>query len=276
MRLLCYGRLMNNHDQPFSRRFGHRPAAREITVRKDAPQALREGIVMLADSLGLDPRNARLEVCGILLRRPDPSNWSAYPNVFTEVQMLVENDAPWYRVFDIAEGFHSRIAGDDPDKGRQFEERLNELFVEQGIGWAMEKGRIVVRGSEAFSLATKEAAEAMEASGRKTAATELREAIQDISRRPKADETGAIQHAMAALECVARDVTGRTGKTLGALIPELDLPKPLDTALEKMWGYASEVGRHLREGREPTFDEAELVVTIACGVSTYLSRRAKT
>ena len=266
-------RAMPQDNRPFSQRFGHRPADTEIKVREDAPEALRQGVVMLADRLGLDPRNARYEVCDILLRKPDPDNWSPYPNVFNEVQVLVEYDAPWYRVYDIAEGFYSRLNSDDPEKGRQFQERLNEMFVEQGIGWAMEDGLIVARGSDAFSLATREAAGIMEETGRKTAAAELREALRDISRRPKADETGAIQHAMAALECVARDVTGRPGKTLGALISELDLPKPLDSALEKMWGYASEVGRHLREGRQPSFDEAELVVTIACGVSTYLSRR---
>ena len=78
---------------------------------------------------------------------------------------------------------------------------------------------------------------------------------------------------MAALECVARDVTGKPSKTLGALIGELDLPKPLDAALDKMWGYASQVGRHLEEGRDPDFEEAELVATVASGISTYLTRR---
>ena len=264
---------MTQDNRPFSQRFEHLPPDTEITVRDEAPEALRQGVVMLADNLGLDPRSARLEVCGILLKRPDPDNWTPYPNVFNEVQMRVEFDAPWYRVYDIAEGFYSRLNSNDPDKGMQFQDRLNELFIEQGIGWAMEDGLIVARGSDAFSLATKEAAEVMEGTGRRTAAAELREALRDISRRPKADETGAIQHAMAALECVARDVTGRPGKSLGAVISELDLPKPLDSALYKLWGYASEVGRHLREGRQPSFDEAELVVTIACGISTYLSRR---
>jgi len=37
-----------------------------------------------------------------------------------------------------------------------------------------------------------------------TAKTEIREALNDLSRRPTPDITGAIQHSLACLECVAR------------------------------------------------------------------------
>ena len=261
--------------QSFSQRFGYRAEERAITVREDAPDAVRYGVVMLADNLGLSPSNARLEVCGILLARPNPSNWSDYPNVFGEVQCLVEG-APWYRVYDIAEGFYDRLASSDRTRGQEFENRLNELFREHGVSWEMRDGRIMARGSEAFGQALTTAAEALQASGRTTAASELHEALRDISRRPQADVTGAIQHAMAALECVARDVTGQPSKTLGQIVPGLAIPKPLDTALEKLWGFASEQGRHIREGREPRFEEAELIVTVAAALSVYLLRANET
>jgi hypothetical protein len=45
-------------------------------------------------------------------------------------------------------------------------------------------------------------------SGRNTAENELREVFRDLARRRTPDLTGAVQHAGAALECVARDVTG--------------------------------------------------------------------
>ena len=86
--------------------------------------------------------------------------------------------------------------------------------------------------------------------------------------------TGAIQHAIAALECTAREVTGKPNLTLGRLLPRLGLTSPLDTAVEKLWGYASDRARHIREGQAVTTEEAELVVTVACAVCTFLSRRA--
>jgi len=76
---------------------------------------------------------------------------------------------------------------------------------------------------------------------------------------------------MAALECVAREVDGSTD-TLGQIIKRLPLPPPLDGALHRLWGFASEQGRHIQEGGEPRFEEAELVVTVAASVGVYLLR----
>ncbi|HRW61166.1 MAG TPA: hypothetical protein P5340_11000 [Defluviicoccus sp.] len=258
----------------FSRRHGYRSPDAEITVRKDAPEAFRQGLVMLANSLGLTPHSARSGVCSVLLRRPDPNNWSAYPNVFDEVNILVDS-APWPKVYDIAETFYQRLETLDPPRSQEFEDQLNDLFRENGIGWEMQGGQIVARGSEAFSVALRTASGLMEEERKPTSAQEIHEALADISRRPNADVTGAIQHAMAALECVARDVTGETRKTLGQLIPQLRLPKPLDTAVEKMWGFASEQGRHVREGRSLRFEDAELVTTVAAALSVYLLRSAQ-
>jgi hypothetical protein len=126
---------------------------------------------------------------------------------------------------------------------------------------------------ETFAATTAEAVEVLEQSGRSVAAKEIHEVLRDISRRPESDRTGAIQHAMAALECTARDVTGEPNSTLGALLPRLDLPRPLDVAVDKLWGFASDRARHLREGQNVDDLEAELVVSVACAVSVFLARR---
>jgi hypothetical protein len=132
---------------------------------------------------------------------------------------------------------------------------------------------IVFRGGEAFAATTSLAAKVLHSSGRKVAASEIHEALKDISRRPAPDLTGAIQHSIAALECTARDVTGDPKATLGALLPTLDLPRPLDVAVQKLWGFASERARHLREGTVVDANQAELVVSVACAVSIFLVRR---
>ena len=54
---------------------------------------------------------------------------------------------PWHKVYDIAEGFYERLTSmNRTDKADEFERSLNDFFVENGIGWAMEGGQIVVRG----------------------------------------------------------------------------------------------------------------------------------
>ena len=145
---------MTTDERPFSRRFGYRGPESEITIREDAPSDLRAAIVLLAEGLGLSPGNMRLGACSVLLKAPDPDKWSEYPNVFNEVQHLV-GSCPWHKVYDIAENFYERLFHGSREKGREFEDRLNEFFVENGIGWAMKEGKIVVRGSEAFWSAEK-------------------------------------------------------------------------------------------------------------------------
>lgn len=259
-------------DSSFSERHGFTGDEPEITIREAAPDPVRDAVLMLGYAGGLGPGALRDIICEVLLKRPDPGNWSP-GNIEREVSSLID-EAPWYKVYDVAERLYEAVAEDaySPERSHVYERRLNATFRELGVGWQMTGGRLVARGSPAFTLASAEAVEVMTARGAPTAAAEIREALADLSRRPSADITGAVQHAMAALECVAREVTGRT-ETLGPLVRRLALPAPLDAALEKLWGFASEQGRHLREGRTPRFEEAELVVTVASAVSVYLLKR---
>ncbi|RUY20520.1 hypothetical protein EN979_36180 [Mesorhizobium sp. M7A.F.Ca.US.001.04.2.1] len=243
-----------------------------ISVREDAPSSLRYGVAEIAKRVGLSPSAIRSTVCGVLFETPDPNNWSEYPNIWGEVLRLLDN-CEWYKVYDIAEAIWRDLEY-RYDQQEMFETELNRLFREKGIGWELKSPTgIVFRGEANFTALTEKAVQVFEASGRQTAAGEIGEALKDISRRPVPDRTGAIQHAMAAVECAGRDLTGETNFTLGRLIPRLDMPRPLDAALEKLWGYASENGRHVKEGAQFSAAEAELVVSIACAVSVFLVQR---
>ncbi|RWC37939.1 MAG: hypothetical protein EOS28_31385 [Mesorhizobium sp.] len=257
----------------FSDRFGYRAPDADIQLREDAPPVIRDAVLVLGYDVGFGPGSMRDIVCGVMLRRPDLGNWSP-GNIEGEVQALVD-EAPWFRIYDLAEKIHQTVHHrGDWEAASRFQARMNDVFREHGIGWKMEDGRIMVRGSEAFELSTAHAVETMRSAGAPTAANEVHEALKDISRRPQPDVSGSIQHALAALECVAREYTATTS-TLGPIVAKLNFPKPLDEAVHKLWGFASEQGRHLREGREPQFEEAELVVTVASALSVYLLR-AKT
>jgi hypothetical protein len=185
----------------------------------------------------------------------------------------------WFRVYDIIEGLHSSFAADDVNGGQQhaaaFAEAINEFFVDEGIGWQLVDGLIITRGTEAFESVVKDATAALEETARPTAAKHLHEALEDLSRRPQPDLGGAVYHAMGALECVSRDLTGDPKATLGEILKRYQglLPKPLDTALSQIWGYASNEARHVEEGREPSRDEAELLVGLAAAISGYLTRK---
>ena len=268
--------MPQDSEAPFSRRHGYRAPDREITVREDAPDGLRFAVLQIARDIGMMPSAMRDVVCAMLLVAPDPNNWSNYPNIWGEVRERLR-ECEWYKVYDVAEAIHAWLSHYPRQDAERFEERLNDHFAESGIGWQMRGGKVMVRGSETFSAVTQEASDTLAEHGRDTAAGELHEALRDLSRRPEPDLSGAIQHSMAAMECVARDVAG-DGATLGEVINRhaatIGIRPPLNHALQKLWGYASQEGRHLQEGQDPEFEEAELVVTLAAAVSVYISKKA--
>jgi hypothetical protein len=266
------------NDDLFSSRHGFRQTSNvEISVRHDAPFELRGALVELSYSCGYSPKSLRSLICQVLLKRPDPNNWSEYPNIDYEVRELID-DCKWYRVYDVAEQICQRMLeapfSYDPSK---FQAELNLFFMENGIGWQITDGRIEIRSPEVIQESVRKAKSELNSSGLKTAQQELHEALMDLSRRPEPDLSGSIQHSMAALECVARKVTGNPKATLGEILKQSSdlIPKPLDDAVAKAWGYASEHARHIREGREPSYQEAELVVGLCASVSTYLVKKGK-
>lgn len=253
----------------FSSRHGYSRPDAEITIRHDAPAAVREALIAVAYRCGLTPKPLREVLCQLLYRTPDPSNWTEFPNVDYEVHGLIA-DCEWFEVYDFVE----ILAGLSPGSSPSLDDEVNRYFRRAGVGWQLVNGRLETRGTEAFEQAVRQGREELGRRGKSTAATELHEAIQDLSRRPDPEVTGAIQHAMAALECVARDAC-ISKDTLGDLVrrhPAL-FPRPIDQIVEKAWGYTSNFGRHLQEGRPPEFDEAELMVGISGVLCRYLARR---
>jgi hypothetical protein len=244
---------------------------KEITVREDAPEGLRGFIKMAYYDLNKNPSDLRAITSGVLKIAPDGNNWSEFPNIDWEVGQHLES-CEWYLVYDIIETIIQKL--NEPEK-TTFSNEINEYFIANGIGWKIVNGLIETRGDEVFETAVKTVVSVLETAKLETAKTEIKEALIDLSRRPKPDITGAIQHSLACLECVAREATGDKKATLGELIkkhPNI-VPKPLDIAIEKIWGFTSEQGRHLREGQAPEYLEAELVVELSAAISTYLGKK---
>ncbi len=243
-------------------------------MREDAPRALRAGLVGILSDMGHSYTSMRELICPVLHQFPDPSNWSEIPNVRDEVLGLVQ-DCDWFRIYDIAEVAYRSFVRENREG--EFAERLNALFEDLGIGWQMIDGQIVTRGDQEFERVVAQAGVQIEAAGLRTAKNELEQARTDLSRRPEPDITGTVQHCMAALECVARVVSGDERATLGEIIQrhgvDIGIPRPLDTAIERMWGYASEMARHVREGRVPARDEAEFLLSISASIIAYLLQK---
>jgi len=247
----------------------------EITIRDDAPESVRAAILSIAHGqLGLSPTTLRHQLCTVLSTLPDRDNWSEYPNIWDECQELME-EAPWYNVYDFIEQVYADLIQHDPGKAAHWEARINRCFVEKGVGWRLVRGGLESRGPEGFRASVDKSRETLKEVGLSTAHNEIDEAIKDLSRRPEPDLTGAIHHAMAALECTARQCVEKPKATLGEILKKYPglVPKPIDEALSCTWGYASEMARHVREGRRPEHAETELVVSMAASCCIYLAAK---
>lgn len=263
---------------PFSRRHGFEPKEPEISIRNEAPPNLRFALLALARRGGLDNGDI-LELLTLVLLVAPQGNWSSN-YVEAEIAQLLRT-APWPKVYECAEALYLRLKKlhdaewTDPPAHEWFERELNAYFRQHGIGWQMIGGQVEFRGPQPLEEELSAATEMLEGTSRPTAARELTEGRHDLSRRPEPDVTGAIQHALASLECLSRDITGDPRVTFGELIkryPHL-FPKPLDEAMHKLWGYASEFARHIREGRDPELPEAILIVGLAASVTSFLLER---
>jgi hypothetical protein len=205
-----------DEDQGFSKRLGYSGRDREIRIREDAPESLRYCLPKIAGRFGLSAATTRSIVCEVLRTPPNRENCSA-ESVTQETESLLMACA-WHHVYDVAEELLWRITDEEGDWGG-YMETLNDVFREEGIGWQVDTstGQIVSRGEIEFEVETRGASETLDLAGYQRARGEFQQAIADLSRRPEPDLTGAIQHAMAAMECVAREFCGESQPTFGKL-----------------------------------------------------------
>ena len=75
------------------------------------------------------------------------------------------------------------------------------------------------------------------------------------------------KHSNAATECCIEPVISGLGRRDKSLIAS-----PLNDVVTKIFGFASIKGRHLQEGNDPTYEEAELVVHLSAAICTYLCK----
>jgi hypothetical protein len=268
-------------EQPFSKRNRYR-APKEITVREGAPESLRFFVLETAKNLNWGPSLLRPIVCLVLRVPPDLSNWTEYPNVDSEVSRRMD-ECEWFKVYDIIEALYAGMSKQDnitkktapryANTAATFASELNAFFIEEGIGWQLLNGQIVARGDEGFQEAVKTAESHLNENQRPTAASHIKFAVKALSERPAPNTAGAVAHATSAVECLLNDITGQE-MTLGKYLdkhPSLFHPA-LKKALDAMYGYASDAGaRHGKEGREPSFDEAQFAVTMCVAACTLLT-----
>lgn len=273
----------------FSQRQGYAQPPKDIAYRGEIPEQLRipiydilrryvpsaflmERVEAIFNPYGIAPLE-KYEHAVPIAKYEDNANTIAFKRFILGCK--------WYEIYDITEDafaqlrFHDQELADPDEERRAFpmQHELNEYFAYAGIGWKMEKGKFVARQDEAVENAIGVAITQLETGQRPTAARHLESAVRALSERPRPNTPGAVAHATSAVECVLNDVTGQSA-SLGTYLKRLpDFVHPaLRKALDGIYGYASEAGaRHGKEGKEPSFEEAQFAVTSCAAVCTLLN-----
>jgi hypothetical protein len=162
------------------------------------------------------------------------------------VPYAVESHDCFYRPFDMTVAF----------EGRKYFERLEAQAAELSRVDRMPVARL------------------LEMAGHQASLRELKEAHSDLVKRPDPDLTGVVQHCMAALECTAKLIAGAKAGTLHEVLKsrKLNLPLHLSEMLDKAWGFSSERGRHVKEGKPISYPDAELMLNLCEAMIVYLFR----
>jgi len=244
-----------------------------IKFREDAPEGLRYAVIQAAYS-ELNYTQIREVICLTIHEAPDVNNWSEIPNIRNEVHGIMTS-LEWYRVYDVIEELVSYIEdrrGYDAVEG--FAARVNGIFEDCGAGWQLVANEgVVLRGEADFENVLDDASTSLSEAAFDVAKRELREALADLSRRPEPDLTGAIHHALGALESTMRYIDG-SEKDFNTLASKVGLPRPLDESLKKVWGFSSTFGRHVSPTNIPSENDARLIVHLSAAYCEFLTKES--
>ena len=169
------------------------------------PEALRDTIITIAERAGFDTDDL-FTIASRVGKKPWEQSEATISGQSSSLQLKrLIRGWKWFLVYDFVEAVALAMKGDLSDTDPTFFVRvLNEYFEHERIAWKLENGQIVSRRAEPAEWALATVIPAVKTAGLSTAEHEIHEAIRDLSRRPAPDLTGAIHHAMGALESRTR------------------------------------------------------------------------
>jgi len=256
--------------ESFSQRYGYARERGEL-IYEDAPEQVRVGLREVLAKCSYDsPAPQRAVICRALRIRPDPNNWSEYPNINYEVDSLIHG-CEWFEFYDMCERIAQNIAPS------YFEEEFNRILREEHIGYQMQEGKILKVGSREFEQAVSDARIALGEPRFESALGQFEKALAFRNSMPP-DYPNAVKESVNALEGTLQVVMNMLGTALPTLLSSLapSLPSGLKKIYDGLYAYgsASEGARHASVGGPlPTAEEAEIIIHTAAAAIRYVIKK---
>lgn len=256
----------------FIRRYGRGHRRDEQLARDEVPESLKVGLLALVARLRgqgfVTWGAARESICHALRRRPDPSNWSEFPNVHDEVESIVYNSA-WDEFYTICEALN-----DACNVVRLYEDQLNSLLEEEASPWRVTDGEIGPAFPEEVEQVLQEASGAAQRMERPGAAVHLDKARRYLSPT-SGDKENAVKEAVSALEAAVKAKSGLDDfdDGLKLLKQQRLLVGAWPSAVQALYQYASQEDQ-VRHGSpqvsDLTYEEARDLVGLAAVLMQHI------
>jgi hypothetical protein len=182
----------------------------------------------------------------------------------------------WWEFLDLCE-LISLSLNEYPSKRGEYSKKLNALFREEKIGYAMQEGKIERIGNEYTSQYIAEARKLLKDEKYIGAQQHFEKALGYINIRPNPDVENCAKDAVSAIESVGRTITGDEKALLSEIIRDMVakgvIPKPLDQVIQKLYAYRGNqpgVAHGSVGASQVTIDEAEFVLAASAAAIVYL------
>jgi hypothetical protein len=188
----------------------------------------------------------------------------------TELQHMIQQ-LPWAELFEVIEAF-VHAAGDSRILGP-----INLALQMDNVGWRLGKdGKFTRLDQDPSSrIAVARASDALQDERLAEVRNHYSKALSLFNTLRGPDSENSIKEAILCLEEVGKIVASLPKGTLGEVADHLGgkvVPKPLDSVLRALHGYASQNWiRH--SGGRVSSDEAEFVIAMASNCIAYLAAK---
>jgi hypothetical protein len=278
-------------EKTFSERMGYKKSPDRL-IYEEAPLPVRQGLTWIIDKLcqvDVQRERASKRYFGSLSVLKAQYDYGQHLSHIAQIVGFryrrdltwddlcrLIKDCPWNEYYDICEYVHTAF------ESRQthivFENELNSLFQDHGIGYQMNRGKVELFDSPITTNTVEQARLILQDAKFKGPAEQFEKAVAFISARPLPDRENCVKEAVSALEGVARIVSGDMKGTLGKILKthfKTKIPGGLFKAFEGVWGYTSDApgARHAKVGTEGiTIEEAKLVLNLCAAMILYIAK----
>ena len=276
----------------FSRRHNlHRPSI--DLIYEDVPDGVRRGLFyFLSTWISIDRHGTWMIIQGEMFKAPRVEVFFKFEPQPTGARNKIEEllvNCEWYTFWDVCELLSAYFDTDESWKHQYprlnksaFEERMNQIFADNSVGYELKEGKIERIGAPYIDEVVTQARQVLRNPAYAGPDEQFEKAISFLNQRPNPDTANCLGDAVGAVEGLARIVTGKEKDTLSDILKKdtrfkSGIPGALLEMMQKLYAYRGDAEGvahgQTSTDKTPAVEEAELVLGISASCMIYLAKK---